>query len=456
MAMACSPLTRRRLVALAAGGAGGGLVLAACGPVEGQAGTSGEGLKVTAPAEIKWMNRNDQILRDAAGKALEERFRVENPNIKVSLEPVPPGQAYPAVQVAAMAAGTAWDVFETWADIVEGFAERGGVLDLERYTKVDLKAEDLRDFYPWQWNAFRLYDIRWGMPKYVNVMTLWVNKDLFEKAGVKLPTKDWTHEDYADAMVRLTRREGQDVVQWGGGIPMWSWDRFWYRVDMWGGSVVDPKDDAKCLLDQKPALDALEWARALQWDRRVLAQPNELVRLFNSEALGTNFYNQSIALVEDGFYPYVVARNVETKFKFMWMHVPKGPALRRVLGTSDGFTVWKETKHPDAAWKLVKWLSGKDFQMVQTEFAGSLPVRTSVLKEWKQIVTRNYPMLADANLDAGPEAMEMGYPQDRRFFKKQLAAKDLIVPALTKLYRDGGTPISILKEVAEQVNASQR
>ncbi|MGH2351548.1 MAG: extracellular solute-binding protein, partial [Chloroflexota bacterium] len=336
------------------------------------------------------------------------------------------------------------------------FAERGGVLDLEQYTKVDLKAEDLKDFYPWQWNAFRLYNIRWGMPKYVNVMTLWINKDLFQKAGVKLPTKDWTHDDYADAMVRLTRTEGQDVAQWGGGIPMWSWDRFWYRVDMWGGHVVDPKDNSRSLLHEKPALDALDWARNLEWDRRVLAQPNDLKRVFDSDSLSGNFYNQHIAMIEDGFYPYSVARNVETKFNFMWMHVPKGPVLRRVLGTSDGFTVWKDTKYPDAAWKLVKWLSGKDFQMVQTEFAGSLPVRSSILAEWKKIVVQRYPMLADANLDIGPEAMEMGYPQDRQFFKKQLQAKEMIVPALAKLYREGNTPISILKTISEQVTATQR
>src|SRR5687768_16221139 len=52
-----------------------------------------------APAEIKRVNRNDDILRAAAGEALEKRFRPEKPNIKVALEPVPPGQAYPAVQV---------------------------------------------------------------------------------------------------------------------------------------------------------------------------------------------------------------------------------------------------------------------------------------------------------------------------------------------------------------------
>ena len=50
----------------------------------------------------------------------------------------------------------------------------------------------------------------------------------------------------------------------------------------------------------------------------------------------------------------------------------------------------------------------------------------------------------------------MGYPQDRKFFKKQLAAKDLIIPALAKLYRDGDTPISIMRTVSEQVTASQR
>lgn len=448
--------TRRWVMETVVGGATAGVVLAACGPTGSQSGQAPEGLKVTAPAEIKWMNRNDQILRDAAGEALEKRFRAENPNIKVALEPVPPGPGYPAVQVAAMAAGTAWDVFETWADIVEGFAERGGVLDLERYTKVDMKPEDIKDFYPWQWNAFRLYNIRWGMPKYVNVMTLWINKDMFEKSGVKLPTKDWTHTDYADAMVRLTKTEGRDVAIWGGGIPMWSWDRFWYRVDMWGGSVVDPKDNTKSLLHEKPALDALEWARNLQWDRRVLAQPLDLKRLWDSDSISVNFYNHKVAMIEDGFYPYTVARGVEDKFKFMWMHVPKGPVTRRVLGTSDGFSVWKDTKHPDATWKLVKWLSGKDFQTVQTEFAGSLPVRHSILADWKKIVVKNFPRLAESNLDVGPEAMEMGYPQDRQFFKKQVEAKDIVVPALTKLYRDGDTPISIMKTISEQVTASQR
>jgi multiple sugar transport system substrate-binding protein len=448
-------LTRRRLGAVAAGL--GAALGAACAPNQPAGGPGGEGLKVTAPAEIKWMNRNDDILRTAAAEALEKQFRAENPSIKVVLEPVPPGQAYPAVQVAAMAAGTAWDVFETWADIVEGFAERGGVLDLERYTKVDLKPEDLKDFYPWQWNAFRLYNIRWGMPKYVNMMMLWVNQDLFDKAGVKYPTKDWTHDDYRDAMTRLTKRQGNEVTVWGGAAPMWSWDRFWYRVDMWGGTVVDPKDDTKCLLDQTPAVNGMDWTRVNQWDRRIMANPPELERAFGTNALDLNFFNQNIALVEDGFYPYRMARGIEGKFKWMWQHVPKGPALRRVLGTSDGFTLWKDTKHPEAAWKLTKdFLSAREFQTVQTEFAGNFPVRSSVLKEWKQIVTKNYPVLAEANIDVAFEAMEMGYPQDRKFFKKQVAAKDLILPALDKLYRFGDTPISILKEVTAQVNASQQ
>ncbi len=37
-----------------------------------------------------------------------------------------------------------------------------GVLDLERYTKVDMKPEDIKDFFAWQWNAFRLYNVSAG------------------------------------------------------------------------------------------------------------------------------------------------------------------------------------------------------------------------------------------------------------------------------------------------------
>ena len=76
--------------------------------------------------------------------------------------------------------------------------------------------------------------------------------------------------------------------------------------------------------------------------------------------------------------------------------------------------------------------------------------------EWKSIVVKNYPTLADANIDVSFEAMDMGYPQDRKFFRKQLAAKDLITPVLTKLYRDGDTPVSVVKELAQQVNNSQK
>ncbi|MER3485423.1 MAG: hypothetical protein C4345_05045 [Chloroflexota bacterium] len=50
---------------------------------------------------------------------------------------------------------------------------------------------------------------------------------------------------------------------------------------------------------------------------------------------------------------------------------------------------------------------------------GLLPVRYSVLDQWKKICIERFPELADVNLEVGPEAMKMGYPGNRILFKKR-------------------------------------
>lgn len=52
--------------------------------------------------------------------------------------------------------------------------------------------------------------------------------------------------------------------------------------------------------------------------------------------------------------------------------------------------------------------------------------------------------------------MKAGYPGNRVLFKKDAEARQLIVPALEKVFTSGNTPVSYFKEVAEQVTKGQR
>lgn len=406
------------------------------------------------PVEINWEFRGDDVSVQGGQKAVDEFFTPENPNITVKIQ-VAPDQQRDEKLVAAMVAGTAPDVFESWTDNVTQYADRGQVLNVEDLVKRDLTAEDIQDFYEWQWGDFILPSgIRFGLPKYVNVMTLWVNVDHFEQAGQELPTRDWTHEEYATAARSLAKVSGTAQDVYGAWIPMWSWDRYWYRIEMFGGQVVNPQDTTESLLHTEESLAALEWARELEWDSKAMAQP--LSYGGHTQPAIPQWAAQKWSMQEDGFYPFRLARDIQQGFRWQYQHIPQGPNGRKVLGTTDGFVIWSKSEQPDAAWELLKFLSGPAYQEALVGWSGSLPVRHSFLDKWKQIVLTNFPELEEANVDVGPEAMTEGYPGNRILFKNDAQARQIIQPALEKLYVSGNTPVTYMEEISEQVTQQQR
>jgi multiple sugar transport system substrate-binding protein len=453
--------TRRQFMSLVAAGLTP-LVAAACGPgPQGTGGTSTDGGAAAPPASgvrgtVRWQFRgNDEDLKNAQ-TFLADTFAKTFPNVQVSMELAPPDQRDEKL-VAAMVGGNAPDVFESWTDNVTQFADRGQVLNVDPLVKRDYKADDLKDFYEWQWRDFVLpSQIRFGLPKYVNVMVTWINRDMLDQAGGKVPDEKWTHDDLAALANKLTVRRGDQVETFGWYQPVWNWDRYWYRVEMWGGEVVSESDRTKALFDSDKALASFEWVRKLLWDDKAMAQRLLLAPMgqnFDATAL---FAGGKFAIVEDGFYPFGMARNIQKKIRWQYTHVPTGPAKRRVLGTTDGFVMWKGSKAQDGAWELMKFLAGPDYQINQVNSTGLLPIRASVLDKWKEICIQKFPELAEVNLDVGPQAMRMGYPGNRVLFKRDAEARQVVVPALEKVFIVGGTPVTYFKDVAKQVTDQQK
>jgi multiple sugar transport system substrate-binding protein len=391
---------------------------------------------------------------------IDQYFTPMYPNIRVTVEPQPENRDEQLI--TSMIGGNAPDVFDTWRDDVARYDGVGQVLDVQSLVDRDFTPDAIADYFEWQWADFILPSgIRFGLPKYVNLMAVWYNRDLFEQNGITPPDDTWTHDRYREVAIQLTDRNGDDVNRFGLFFPSYGLDRWAYKLTTWGGNLVDPADATRAAFGEDPAIAASQWLYDLTFTDGANA---EFGLLFPGGAGGVAnttlaFGQGRLAMVEDGFYPFAIAEQVRAAgslFRWGFAPVPPGPAGRHVLGTADGFAIWNGSPNQEAAWELVKFLSGQQFQLESTRITGYLPCRYSLLDAWEQICVERYPELAEANLGMARTAMEQGYPRNRALFAKDSEAQDIIYPGIQAVYIDGATDAESLRGVAEEVTASQQ
>jgi len=406
------------------------------------------------PVKIRFMSRAGAENIPTYEKVLKEDFMAKNPDITVTVEPAPDG--WIEKLLAQMVAGTAVDIFQAWGNIFFNWVERDLLLDCQPYVDATMSDEEIADYNDFQWEGLMMRGVRVGMPKYINLMTITINKDMFDEYGVDYPPEDgnWDHDDYTNMVCTLTeaaRKAGNDGL-WGGWIPFWSWDRFWNHIHMFGGKVVDQKYGKKCLLGEPEAQAALKWGWDLEWTKNCIAQPAQVENKWFRQAMNAHF----VASAESGTYPINSDRDFEGNVRWDMRHVPKGPAGRSVLGTTDAWSITKQTKHPDEAWEVLHFLSGPVFQfkaVVSQE--GIIPVLKSLINKFIDTVRSIRPSLNDVRLETITEILEWGYAEDTPWFDKQTEAVEIIRPALEKVFVVGDVGPEYFIEIAKQVTEAQ-
>jgi len=440
-------LSRRNFLQLA-GFTTLGLAVSACVQAA-PSGATGEGAAPSAAgATVRWQDWPDwNPGMDKLMALLKEKL----PNVTVEFEPLPDG--FEDKTLTMMVAGTAPDVMTAWGPVFRKWEEKGQLMDLQANVDVTFNEEQIADFHPFQWAGMVAKEsgIRFAMPYYVNVIMLLYNKDAFDESGAEYPTAEMDHAGYAQMLKAVTKMEGDEIKRWGGLVWAWHYERFQFHVQSYGGHISNPDDWTECWLDKPEAQEALEWMRAVIWDDNSAVQPLQV-----GEKNDSQMFTTGLASTLEGGMGNIAFYAREAKFKFAMTHMPKGPARRATLGTTDGWAIYKGTQAPEASWELMKVLVGDDLQNLMVETWGGVPNRLSLVPNWKDKTISSFPVLEDANLDAVLEALKEGYPMLTEEFLKQAESQQMIEAGLQKVYQVGDTPVTYFDDVSQQVTTLNR
>lgn len=300
-------------------------------------------------------------------------FMEENPGIDVDIMHIPGPQYNTKLQILN-AAGVAPDVM--WLTAWQAYAYYRNnrimslqkFIDLERQTNPSFLQEDdsltkyVKDSYTWNNDIF-------FCPLGPVTFHLYYNKTLFDEAGVAYPDGNWTWDDMLSAAKKLTKLDGRHPLQFGIHFYPW-WGQYMNFIWQNGAKLFDRMaEPTVCLLDDANAIAALQFLQDLIYKHKVSPSPMTM------NMLGGDFLTGKIAMQIEGTWMVEQYRAIKS---FEWGMAPLPRCERFAVAVRVcGHGIRSDTKHPEEAWKLVRFYQSERAQRLMGDFALWIPSRES-------------------------------------------------------------------------------
>lgn len=383
--------------------------------------TAGAAAKVTLRYAL-W-DSNQQAAMEASIK----EFMKQNPNIAVTVE-LTEWNDYWTKITTGLAARTLPDVFWGHLAYFSGLVSKGALLDLTPYIKRD--KVDLGIYYQSLVDNWKYQGKQYGIPKDWDTICIMYNKDAFAKAGIPYPSADWSWNpknggEFLQVLQKLTIDENgknstekgfnkNKVVQYGiGDLSASNMQAGWLNfVWMNGGSgVIDKPYGKKFVLDEPKTVETMQfWADLVNKYGVAPAAESQTTSASGWEL----FVAGRVATIPVGSWMLSAAR-ANLKFKWDVAPLPKGPAGRFSCFNGLAHNVYANTKYPEEAWKLAKWMDGYESQKIVSQYGVVFPAIPALVDYYLEATKEKGPAhvkyFIDATAHTGLWPMHMNWAQ---------------------------------------------
>jgi multiple sugar transport system substrate-binding protein len=255
---------------------------------------------------------------DLARKALIDTYQTENPNYTIDALEAPP--EFDTVLLTDLAAGTAPDVWYQDASTLDRLIDTGYLLDVN--TCLEIVPELTLDRFSPTFLGIHQRDdgSLWGLPDGGTPMVMYYNPESFERAGVELPTSDWTWAEFLDVAQRLTLdSEGrnrldadfdeENVVQWGFRVRQFLFEWIYWVWQNDSDVIAPDGSTVSGYLDSPATIEAIQFLADMVLVHGVSPDPSTLDQMVQEFGFLTNFLRGDVAIFPRGHWEMVGLRN---------------------------------------------------------------------------------------------------------------------------------------------------
>jgi len=306
---------------------------------------------------------------DALVRQNLDKFQQSHPAIKVNYVPITGD--YTTKMRANVASNTVPDVFYLQPNMASEYIGSNKLLNLSPYMARDKVSAS--NFYPSLLTPFTCTSGQvYGIPKDWNSLGVFYNKKMFQAAGLTPPSSTWTWSDMQTDAQKLTKNPGSPNSVYGISMSpdLSRWGAFLLAN---GGSVLN-KNGTQATFNNAAGVSSLQYYDSFL-KNNTGTLPTGVGAPWNGDAFG----KQRVAMAIEGGWliPYLAQQYPSVQYDIAPLPVaPNGKRANLIY--TNAWAAYSGTKHPDAAWQLINYMTGTEVQTSQLNAGFALPTLKSL------------------------------------------------------------------------------
>jgi len=322
------------------------------------------------------VTRWGEIAENDPEKIVIDKFNAENDkNIEVVYDVVP-GDGYGDRLTTSFSSGEGYDIFASGEGDFYKWVDKSLARPIDDLIAADAEYQNLMPDAIY--NMGKIGGQQYYIVRDYNPLALWFNKDVFDANNVAYPTDTWTWDDLETAAKALTvKNDDGSFKSFGFNAQRWTYAALTY-LQSTGLDILSPDHTTvEGYLNSPDVAAALE--RYVKWstgDDRISPAASDLDTFGDSTAM---FINGNLAMTING--GWMMSSLKDAKANYGTQLVPGNHA--EYLCAS-AYAIGTRTKNPEAAWEVLKVLTGEECNALKAQYAAVLPTIDAQLAEFKK------------------------------------------------------------------------